>query len=230
MKKELGLQQLAFAVAGIYLLGWMFTPVLRRTDLRYDNLFGAMTFVSSGLLAVLIGSLASAEERHLSTAPWQLLLPMASWKQWIMKAGTALGLAMLLAVALPGLLILLSGGPVRIGAGYACVILLLTAVSLYVSSLSTSGLRALLLSVPVSLFVVVPVMALAPRLGWIESTLPGMGLFAVALALVLYFALVNHRSAERGAWRICVQVFCIASCFAFCAALAAVLSAPHLHF
>jgi hypothetical protein len=57
-----------------------------------------------------------------------------------------------------------------------------------------------------------------------------MGLFAVALGLVLYFALVNHRSAERGVRRICVQVFCIAGCFLFCAVLAAVLSSPRLHF
>jgi hypothetical protein len=223
VKKELGLQQLAFAVAGIYLLGWTFTTVLGRTDVRYDDLFGAMTFVNSGLLALLIGSLASAEERHLSTAEWQLLLPMASWKQWMVKAGTALGLAMLLAVALPALLTSLSGGHVRIAEGFACAILLLTAVSLYVSSLSTSGVRALLLSVPVSLFVVFPVIAFVSRLGWVELTLPVVGLFALALAVVLYFALLNHRSAERGVWRICVQVFCIAGCFAFCAVLAAVL-------
>ena len=76
---------------------------------------------------------------------------MASWKQWIVKAGTAIGLAMLLAVALPALLLSVSGGAIRINAWYACVILLLTAVSLYVSSLSTSGLRALLVSLPVSL-------------------------------------------------------------------------------
>src|SRR5437764_331565 len=45
VEKEIGLQQLAFAVAGIYLLGWAFTVVLGRTDSRYDDLFGAMTFV-----------------------------------------------------------------------------------------------------------------------------------------------------------------------------------------
>ena len=224
VKKELGLQQLAFAVAGIYVLGWIFTVVLGRTDLRYDDLFGAMTFVNSGLLALLIGSLASAEERHLSTAQWQLLLPMASWKQWIVKAGTALGLTMLLGAALPALLMVLSSGHVGIGAPYACVILLLTAVSVYVSSLSTSGIRALCLSAPVSVFVVFPVITLVSRLGWLELTLLRTGLFAVALALILYFALVNHRSAERGAWRICVQIACIAGCFAFCAALVAVLS------
>jgi hypothetical protein len=228
VKKELGLQQLAVAVAGVYVLGWALTLVLGRTDLRYDDLFGAMTFVNSGLLALLIGSLASAEERHLSTAQWQLLLPMASWKQWIVKAGTALGLAMLLAVALPGLLMFLSAGHVAVGGGYACVVLLLTAVSLYVSSVSSSGVSALCLSAPVSVFVVFPAIAFLSRLGYIELTLPGMGLFAAALGLVLYFALVNHRTADRGAWRICVQVFCIAGCFAFCAVLVALLSTSHV--
>lgn len=230
VKKELGLQQLAFAVAGIYILGWVCTSVLGRTDLRYDDVFGAMTIVNTGLLAVLIGSLASAEERHLSTAQWQLLLPMASWKQWMVKAGTAVGLAMLLAVALPALLLFLSGGHVRVAEEFACVILLLTAVSLYVSSLSTSGVRALCVSVPVSFLMVVPVMAFLTRVGGVELTLPGVGLFALALAVVLYFALLNHRSAERGGWRICVQVFCIAGCFVFCAVLAMILSAPHMRF
>lgn len=223
VKKELGLQQLTFAVAGIYLLAWAIVSVLLRIDPRSEDLFGAMTILYSGLLALLIGSLASAEERHLSTVQWQLLLPMASWKQWIVKAGTALGLAMLLAVALPALLSFPLGGPIRIAEWYACAMLLLTAVSLYVSSLSTSGVRALFLSVPVSLFVVFPVMALWLRLGWIELTLPRMGLFAVTLAVVLYFGLLNHRSAERGAWRIGVQVVCIAGCFAFCAVLAMIL-------
>jgi hypothetical protein len=229
VKKELGLQQLAFAVAGIYLVGSALTALQARIDPRYEDLFGTMTFVYSGLLALLIGSLASAEERHLSTAQWQLLLPMASWKQWIVKAGTALGLAVLLAVALPALLMYLSDGHVRINEWYACAVLLLTTVSLYVSSLSTSGVRALCLSVPVSLFVVFPALALVSRLGWIRLSPVTIGLFAVMLAVVLYVALLNHRSAERGVLRIGVQVAWIAGCFAFCVVLAAVLTF-HVHF
>jgi hypothetical protein len=159
VKKELGLQQLTFAVTSVYFFAWAIMAPLGRGDLRYEDVFVGLTFVFSGLLALLIGSLASAEERHLSTAQWQLLLPMASWKQWIVKAGMGLGLAMLLAVALPALLSFAFGGPIRINGWYACAILLLTAVSLYVSSLSTSGVTALFLSVPVSLFVVFPVMA-----------------------------------------------------------------------
>ena len=48
------------------------------------------------LLAVLIGSLASAEERQNGTLEWQLLLPMAAWKQWAVKVGTVLVLTALL--------------------------------------------------------------------------------------------------------------------------------------
>ncbi len=224
VKKELGLQQLTFAVSGVYLVSWATVMFQARLDWLRDDLFGAMTFVYSGLLALLIGSLASAEERHLNTSQWQLLLPVASWKQWLVKAGTAFGLAMLLAVALPALVIYLADGHVAINEWYACAILLLTAVSLYVSSLSTSGVKALFLSVPVSLFVVFPAIALLSRLGWVELTPPRLGLFAVTIAVLLYFALVNHRSAERGVWRICVQVFWIAGCFAFCTVVAAIVA------
>ena len=43
------------------------------------------------MLALLIGSLASAEERQLGTLEWQGLLPMASWKQWAAKVGDGAG-------------------------------------------------------------------------------------------------------------------------------------------
>ena len=61
-------------------------------------------FVYLAILSILIGALSSAEERHMGTLEWHLLLPMAQWKQWCIKAGTAFLLAIALGVGLPGLL------------------------------------------------------------------------------------------------------------------------------
>lgn len=52
---------------------------------------------------MLIGALASAEERGLGTLHWQMLQPYAAWKQWTIKVATALTLTALLGVALPAL-------------------------------------------------------------------------------------------------------------------------------
>lgn len=219
VKKELGLQQLSFAVAAIYLLGALTVTLLGTSVPRFaEDPLAALTLLYSGLLAMLIGSLASAEERQLGTLEWHTLLPMASSKQWVVKAGVALALAQLLAVGLP-LLVLLAFpgaiGPLRITEWYVCVILLLTAGGLYVSSLCASGLRALLLSLSVPLLVMaflsqVPVL-LVSRVMFVPV--------AALMVVVLWCAWLNHRSFERGIVRLGLQVFCLAGCLAFCAAL-----------
>ncbi len=216
VKKELALQHLTYVIAAIYLLLWL--RLGPHPGPESEDALMAATVLYSGLLAVLIGSMASAEERQFGTIEWQMLLPMAAWKQWSVKAGTALLLSLLLTFALPALLL---AEPIR-GARnewYACAILLLTAGSLYVSSLSSSGLRAFVVSfwVPLVMFTVLRLFG-----GFIDTRL-ALAPIAGLLALLLWFGMLNHRSAERGAWRVSVQVFCIAGCLAFGAALLAVL-------
>lgn len=152
VKKELRLQQMAFAVVGVSVLGW-FTLVSSLRVTRIDDVFIALAFVGGALIAMLIGSLASADERQLGTLEWQLLLPVATWKQWTVKVATTLGLALLLSLGVPALLAAITPGLSmprgRPQLQLAGVVTLLTVSSLYVSSLSTSGLRALLVSLPV---------------------------------------------------------------------------------
>jgi hypothetical protein len=134
---------------------------------------------------------------------------MASWRQWAVKVAMALGLTMLLTVALPALSVWLSGGHIQIGGFYAAATLLLMSVSLYVSSLSASGLRALLVSLPASLVIVFAVLASVSSRPGFQLTLLPTSLLALLLLVILYFALLNHRSAERGLVRVSQQVFCI---------------------
>ena len=228
-KKELGLQQLTLAVAGIYVVSWGALLLVGRfvdsSLLRgsHEDVPAALSLLYSGFLALVIGSMASAEERQIGTLEWQLLLPLAWWKQWLVKVGVVLGLAMVLLVGLPALVLGGASIPHDKALWYVCAILLLTSGSLYVSSLCSTGLRALLLAVPVSLVTLFVMGALSSMLRLRRLTPAALALFAAFLSVVLYSALENHRSAERRAWRIGRQVLVMAGCLALGAALLAVL-------
>jgi hypothetical protein len=238
VKKELRLQQMAFAVAAVGALGW-FTIASRHRGEKIDDVFGALTFAVAAMNAILIGSLASAEERQLGTLEWHLLLPVATWKQFAVKVGTALGLALLLALGAQALLASISPDlhmpPVRLQLQLACVVTAFTVGSLYVSSLSTSGLRALLVSVPaivgaawfLQYLVEFPGSAVFAIVSGLPTgvTSPGgqrvdqglMGLVPVLIAggflvIVLRFALTNHRAADRAAARVSAQAIWMALC------------------
>ena len=233
-KKELRLQQLTFAVSGVYVLTWGALALVRHIVSVFEGIpIEALTILQSGSIALLSGSLASAEERHFGTLEPQLLLPMATWKQWTVKAGTTFGVVLLLAVGLPALLERFgpSGDGLRVNGWFAGTMILLAAGSLYVSSLCASGLRALLASVAVMVSVGIGGSALLRSVigsnvyrtilsilsasqadvlrSWAEPL--AIALAAGFLALVLRFALVNHRSSGRSATRAWPQVAWIAA-------------------
>lgn len=239
VKKELGLQQLAFGVSGVYVLGWLLIYLragIGEADAR--DVAGALTFFFSGLLAMLIGSLASAEERQLGTLEWQGLLPMASWKQWVVKVGTAMALSMVLGIGLP-LLLWSAWLPWRIQAWPVVFIAMVTAAGIYVSSLCRSSMRAFLLSFPVTVVVVPLTSILVSERLWgrvrvgltlrdpphIDLTL-GM-LLAGLLTVILWLALLNHRSAERSARRVGLQVIVMAGWVAL--SIAVLIGASEFH-
>jgi hypothetical protein len=231
-KKELRLQQLTLVIGGLYLVAWVTVSFLRYTVPGFvGELFAMVTVFSSGSIALLSGALASAEERQFGTLESQVLLPMPTWKQWAVKAGMVVGVAVLLAVGLPALLgyIDQSSRGIRLGGWYAVTVVSLATLSLYVSSVCTSGLQALLVSAAT---VVVLPMFLGPFVGgavdWaLRSLLPArqfavpqsltvplaLVLTASFIGLVLRFGLVNHRSSERSVRRIIQQVICIVVCF-----------------
>jgi ABC-type transport system involved in multi-copper enzyme maturation permease subunit len=233
LMKELHLQQLAFVVALVYVASY-FLVVLAfdsAATTRGDSVT-AGTVLYAGILAMLIGALASAEERQLGTHEWQQLLPMAAWQQWAVKAGTAIGLAFVLGIGLPILLVSVLPPehvtwPRRIWPMRQPVtVILLAAVttgSLYVSSVTRSGLWALTVSVPVAFGVAMFFASVGGPieravhdgglLSTVRLSLPALAgnavflaVFAALLGMVLWFALANHRSAERSVSRIAQQV------------------------
>jgi ABC-type transport system involved in multi-copper enzyme maturation permease subunit len=246
VKKELRLQQMALAISGLYLAGW--TGVMSMhylvPELELD-FFNVLSLFYSGLIALLIGSLACAEERQMGTLDSQVLLPMATWKQWNVKVAVVVGLSMILALGLPQLL---TGGIAWLPSDLRHVLLarvlaampivLLAIGGLYVSSLCSSGLWALLMSLPALLGTVLFVRVLAnpmeraallivshlpalmaPHGVRDEATavmIPGTALLlgAALLAVVLQLALANYRSADRDPSRIAGQIIDIAGCVA----------------
>jgi hypothetical protein len=191
IRKELGLQQIPFVLAAIYLIGA--GRVMGHDSEGARDVFEGLTVLYSTVLALLIGSIASAEERQLGTLDWHQLLPMASWKQWVLKAGTAIGLSLALGVAVPAVILLTTSGAIRLGDWYVAVVVLFTAFGLFVSSLSSSSLRALLVSsaVPLLLIMAAAMVRFDPRLPWALTSF-NVALLVAFVALLLRLAFTNH--------------------------------------
>ncbi|OFW41759.1 MAG: hypothetical protein A3J29_01450 [Acidobacteria bacterium RIFCSPLOWO2_12_FULL_67_14b] len=189
--KELRLQHMTFVVAGLYAVIWVPASTFEGSDPRAFDTIGAVTLVYGGLLALLIGSLASAEERHLGTLEWQTLLPIAAWQQWAIKVGVVLGLTMLLSFVLP---VLMARGAVGFRAGHAAIVVFIAIGSLFVSSRCDSALKALALSAGAAIVV----WSLLGRLLW--SFTPSVNamaaLPAILGALALWSAFRSHITAR----------------------------------
>jgi ABC-type transport system involved in multi-copper enzyme maturation permease subunit len=239
--KEIHLQQMVFVVTGLNTIGWAIFLLLQRYIPSLATFpVGAVLLLYCMGVAIMIGALASAEERHHGTLDWQLLQPALAAQQWMVKVGVALGLALLLGVGLPVLLIQITPvegfGSLRMSADVAVLVVLLTASSIYISSLSSSGVRAMVLSLPIGMAVVFFVQTVSAAMRWVTLKLAGplmadivagavaplsgdprdVALFAargfsLTLApLLLWFGFVNHTSSERSVRRIFQQIASIA--------------------
>ena len=170
VKKEVRLQQLTFVVALLYIAASILLSLMPRFVEGPDEVpLAALATLYFGLIPLLVGSLASAEERQLGTNGWQSLLPVASRTQWAVKAGVVFALAILLGICLPlalgtllgsgSFLDFKSGSHLFRGNAFEYVqrwfrtllpiVLGLAALALYLSSLCRSGISALMLSLPV---------------------------------------------------------------------------------
>ena len=265
--KELRLQQMTVLVAALsftaVLVGRWYHSLAPETNL---DLTYALGVVHLALVPILAGALASAEERRLGTLEWQVLQPTATWKQWLVKVTVVIALSIV--VSLVPLAALLYGADRHahviwvlksvLTLSQAIIIVAELAIAtLYVSSLSTSGIRAIMTSIPV-LAVLAALVSLLPdcwvtarvydqiasarlagfRSGPIQASMEWlvarwapagfsqrtMSLilnlwselalaFVVGLTVLVFrFALVNHRSAERGGRRVVRQAAMFFGC------------------
>ena len=222
-KKELMLQRLPISLAFLCI----FFALLLKSD--YAQLW---TLAYPVALILLIASIASADERQMGTAEWQIQVPVAFWKQWLIKFTVVWGLAFVVGLVLPIAVLLFKSNEIKnlsLNNGLLTVPLFLSAsfltvvITLYISSLCNSGLKALLTALVVNSLVAVAISRMYDfvdhyirmRRTW-SLRFPGdtyhweYGLFLIALlgfvALAFHFSLNNHRYAERGPRRVFQQV------------------------
>jgi hypothetical protein len=208
VKKELRLQQMTFAMPVLFAVIWAALTIAGQLNPEFGHDFPirGVALLYFALLPLLVGSLASAQERQFGTLESQAMLPVPFAQQWAVKTAVVLSLALVLGVLVPWFFV-----PSQASADVLWLlmagILLLTTWSLYLSSWSPSGIIALALMLPASAAAIVAVR-------WIDSfvesfgrghsfesrppdplTLAALGA-PLAVALVL-FAGRNHRTHER---------------------------------
>ena len=169
----------------------------------------ALSAVYLMAVGITAGAMASAEERQSGMLESQLLLPMSARAQWLVKAGVAVVVALLLGLLPPAAIGAIVGpghlrGVLPSPSVSAVLILVVTACSLYVSSLSNSGIRALTLAFPFVVGAYLFAVFVGRRLPLLEMAILGTALaFACAL---LAFAGVNHRRTDRSLTRVLIQL------------------------
>jgi hypothetical protein len=223
--KELRVQQLAFAVAALYVVMFAIAAVLTRGTIQHGSLLLILSVMYAGMLTLLIGAAASAEERHLRTLDAQLLVPMPLSRQWLIKIGVVVALTGVLALLLPLALvntfttshIALSAAQTLLHPRAVLMLLAISALSVYVSTLTASGLSALLVSVPSTFAAASFVMKLSRELQEFVYSLDGLPDWRIVdritvvaalgvIGLVLGIAFSNHGTADRTRTRIAAQV------------------------
>jgi hypothetical protein len=239
--KELRLQQLTFVIAGLFITGASAASLLQRVVPLWSTFpIGVVTQLYWLILSIWIGSVASAEERQHGTLEWQLLQPTAAWQQWTVKVGVALAVALVCGVAMPMLVLRIIPNvgfqSQPLSGNFALLIVLLTSASIYLSSLSSSGIRANVLALPVGAAVILWIRAVSRVVYWGAEKLGGRAIaglvtgalapahgdsadlvlftiraFALLLApLLLWFGFVNHTTSERPVRRVVLQSAAIA--------------------
>ena len=233
--KELHLQQMTFALVAVYLSIWVSLSVVQWTVPGASKIpLEVLTPLSLFLLTLLIGTLASAEERQYGAMDWQQLLPVAASRQWMVKMAVVFALATVFAIGLPSLLGWISdalgGQGESVRTEVALLVIVSTAVSLYISSLCRSGMHAAVLSIaiaPLALALYVFVLrAVVDSLLWLLSgtthvrslqyveEISAVVLEGLIVALLVRLAYVNHRSADHTTGDVLRQLLLIVLCLA----------------
>ena len=224
IKKELRLQQLTFAMPAVFGGVWAALTIAGRLNPEFGDEFPirGVALMYFALLPLLIGSLASAQERQFGMLESQTMLPVSYAKQWGVKAGVVLTLALALGVLMPWFVFVPPHASKDVLWPLLAGIMLLTTWSLYLSSWSPSGIIALALVLPATAAAIVVV-------SWIDSFIESFGpghtpgpadpvtlavlAAPLAVALVL-FAGRNHRTPERAVKRLAMQAACLLVVFA----------------
>lgn len=103
-RKELRLQSMPLAVAGLFALTWTALSLMDADRLIAAESFRGMAHLYLVMIAMLAGAQACAEERASGTHVFDLLHPVSPSTKWVVKAGHALTAALVLGLGLITLL------------------------------------------------------------------------------------------------------------------------------
>ena len=243
--KELHLQQMTIAITLFYGLIWIIAVALRQSTSSAVVLpLEAVLLMYCLGLTIVIGALASAEERQQGTLEMQLLQPLGALRQWGVKCFVTLTLALVLGFVMPAALIAMlspassvSSLRVSLGSNITLLVLLLTSSSLYISSLAGSGVRAMAWSLPVgigaAIFIQTAQALIVEVSGRFGTPLPADHTEAFVLAskvvpvlavpMLLWFGFINHTATEHPWRRTLTQVGTVAAIIATGIAVAGAL-------
>lgn len=216
--KEVYLQQLSLSLAAICVAAAIVLLMLQRTveSWAYRPIAGLMSLYCV-TLSLVIGAMASAEERQLGVAEWQQIQPVSTLTQWLVKITVSEGLSVMLAVLLPSLLIRLAVNPELDWAWQVLLLpaVFLTAAGIYLSSLTNAGTWALVLALPsgVAALLFISVLDAGPMAVTGRPFTPIAPIKPIAIALIpvlLYFAYGNHTRPQRRGVTVLAQIVAIA--------------------
>ena len=152
IKKELRLQQMTFAVSGLYVVAAVAVMLAAQDQAYMGPTFGAISIIHAYFIPLIAGSVASAEERQMGTLAGQILQPRNARLQWAIKSILTIGLALVLAFGLPVLLMSIHRplDPFRVQKPeFVLLVGMICLGAMWVSSISANTLWALLVCFPV---------------------------------------------------------------------------------
>jgi len=228
--KEIHLQQMTIAITLFYGVIWIIGAALRRSAPSSVTLpLEAVLLLYCLGLTIVLGALASAEERQQGTLDVQLLQPVSALWQWAVKCAVTLGLAVLLGVVVPAVLLgsfAEAGDAASSGraASLVSLVVLVTSSSIYLSSLTSSGVRAMAWALPASIGAAIFIQTAQSMIASVSTSLgrpiPANNTEATVVAArvvpllvvpaLLWFGFVNHTSAEHPLRRTVTQVALVA--------------------
>ena len=224
IKKELGLHQIPLALALFLIGGSLIAMTLKGHVDHMVEIYDVISVFYCGSTVLVIGCVASAEERQLGTHEWQLLLPISSAWQWTIKVLVAVGVMFVISIVLPSPFLYWMNGRIDIVPVLQPSLMIeATAIlmfGLYVSSFSTNPMRTIVAAVvafavgfwPGSRLAAVPearrfLNGIRSRLfygvfddnqlamRWLMIYAVELLVLALFVSLVFRFGLSNHRSA-----------------------------------
>jgi len=226
ISKELHLQQVPVLMTACLGALWVVIVLLTKVVPAWSTFpAGAMALVYVNSFAGIVGVSAITFEQRAGTHAMQLLQPVATWQQYLVKTLVALAVALVCGFMLPVLMATLVHTTVSIEMAGRMVMLaiFLVVMGLYLSSISAQPVVGLAVALPLAL-------AIGRLLQWVadlfrspiaagpRAVLPGWALFftspvpvAILGAFVLWLAFVNYSSEEPRLLRSIVQVGAIAA-------------------